>query len=152
MVDLLHAGQNALFIGVIAGVFKRHMTAHEEDPQVMNVEHGQAIIGLRFNLIDLGMTRQFTPRQLDCFFMNRRGRDHIDQAGFPQFDRFQNIVQRHLPRQLLHFAPFNALAVIIIGFQHVQRTPAEASFLRMANFVNRKITAHDFHCSGDNRR
>lgn len=97
------------------------MTAHEEDAQVVDVEHGQTVIRLGFHLIDFGMARELTSCQLDGFLMNWCSRDHVDQPRFAQLDRLHHIVQRHLPRQFLHLAPFDTVAIVVASFQNIQR-------------------------------
>ncbi|SSM33583.1 Uncharacterised protein [Klebsiella pneumoniae] len=127
------------------------MTAHEEDAQVVDVEHGQTVIRLGFHLIDFGMARELTSCQLDGFLMNWCSRDHVDQPRFAQLDRLHHIVQRHLPRQFLHLAPFDTVAIVVASFQNIQRPPAKTGLLRMGNFMDSKIAAHDFHRPADNR-
>lgn len=151
MMDLLHAGQHALFVGVIAGRFQRHMAADEENAQVMHVEHGQPIIGARLHLINFGVPRQFASRQFDRLFMYRRGGDNINIASQAKLDRFHHVIQRHFARQRLHFAPDDAVALILLRLQHIDRSPAKARLAGMADFMDGEITVMNFQRPLDNR-
>ena len=39
----------------------------------------------------------------------------------------------------------------VLEFQNIQRPPAKTGLLRMGNFMDSKIAAHDFHRPADNR-
>ncbi len=49
VVDLLYTGQYALFVGVVTGIFQRHVAADKEHAQVVHMEHCQTVIGTRFD-------------------------------------------------------------------------------------------------------